>query len=342
VHKFSRQDLSDPLPGSPLAIDHDRKDLNGKIRQCRIGHFGTDPLLFADDVFAAAADDQLIARTDHCPGCHLIDDLPLLAEPFDENTLFVALHDGFEFVDGTSALEPFVIGAENPENDLPGRRVESGLQAEVFAHLLLQITRRLLHLRHAAQQPGSDRTQHPGGTRRTEDVSHRIANRHRAEIGFRSARQFADRIGRHAQHGRHRLRPGQQPRSLRKRIAHQPGEKPHRAETQQTDYDGEGHLRQSVLLQPPEELRADRIPHGEKEHQEEKGFGRFGNLDTKLPDDHAHQQHAGYRSERKAADAQLTQQKPQRNGQKDGQRRVRLDEVRELYTCKHNLSRFLR
>ena len=28
--------------------------------------------------------------------------------------------------------------------------------------------------------------------------------------------------------------------------------------------------------------------------------------------------------------------------QKDGQRRVRLDEVRELYTCKHNLSRFLR
>ena len=35
VHEFSRQDLSDPLPGSPLAIDHDRKDLNGKIRQCR-------------------------------------------------------------------------------------------------------------------------------------------------------------------------------------------------------------------------------------------------------------------------------------------------------------------
>ena len=155
VHEFSRQDLSDPLPGSPLAIDHDRKDLNGKIRQCRIGHFGTDPLLFADDVFAATADDQLIARTDHCPGCHLIDDLPLLAEPFDENTLSVALHDGFEFVDGTPALEPFVIGAENPENDLPGRRVEAGFQADVFAHLLLQIARRLLHLRHAAQQPGS-------------------------------------------------------------------------------------------------------------------------------------------------------------------------------------------
>ena len=153
MHEFSRQDLSDPLPGSPLAIDHDRKDLNGKIRQCRIGHFGTDPLLFADDVFAATADDQLIARTDHCPGCHLIDDLPLLAEPFDENTLSVALHDGFEFVDGTPALEPFVIGAENPENDLPGRRVEAGFQADVFAHLLLQIARRLLHLRHAAQQP---------------------------------------------------------------------------------------------------------------------------------------------------------------------------------------------
>ena len=205
---------------------------------------------------------------------------------------------------------------------------------------IVLVTRRLLHLRHAAQQPGSDRTQHPGGTRRTEDVSHRIANRHRAEIGFRSARQLANRIGRHAQHGRHRLRPGQQPRSLRKRIAHQPGEEPYRPQTQQTDHHGEGHLRQSVLLQPPEELRADRIPHGEKKHQEEKGFGRFGNLDTKLPDDYAHQQHAGYRSERKAADAQLTQQKPQRNGQKDGQRRVRLDEVRELYTCKHNLSGF--
>ena len=44
----------------------------------------------------------------------------------------------------------------------------------------------------------------------------------------------------------------------------------------------------------------------------------------------------------KAADAQLTQQKSQRNGQKNGQRGICLDEMRELYTCKHNLSRFLR
>ena len=42
------------------------------------------------------------------------------------------------------------------------------------------------------------------------------------------------------------------------------------------------------------------------------------------------------------SEAELADPEADRYGQKDGQRRVRLDEVRELYTCKHNLSRFLR
>ena len=336
MHFFPFQNIAHILPRRSALAHHHGQALHREVRQLRVLDLRTDPILLLDHILTAAAHHERIAGIDRRAGRHVVDDAPPLTQPLDENQFLLRLHVAFEFGDGVPLPEPVVFGLVGAEDDGTRRRIEARRETDVVAQFRFEVERRLVYLLHPAQQTRAERSQDPRRPRRTENIGHGITDGHGVQIDRLSVGQLADGVGRHAQHGGHGLRTGQQSGRLRYVVAHQRGAEPRRPEARQTDDHREPHLRQPVAFEPAEELRAHGVADRKEKEEKKEGLGRFGNLDFQLPDHDAHQQHARHRAERETAPAQFADQKTQRKGDENGQRRIGAQKIDEMNIRKHS------
>ena len=194
-------------------------------------------------------------------------------------------------------------------SDLPRRRHRrlegGGLRAQVHAHQLRRERREEEHDEARAHQVTD-------GVRDGNVVQqHGLLRLGDGQPADRVARRADDRgLGEGA---------GQQAGCGADVVAHHPGRRDRGDQAGHAQHDRQRRLRQRLPAEPAEELRADLVAGREQEQVEEHQLDDRRDRDADLTDQHAREQRADDVAELEAADADPTDDEPDRQRQEDGQ-----------------------